>query len=105
MPRNWSKAVPEGNGSIPQKQHIMLGGIKLEELRRTMSEALDKAFDKPTETIRRENQRLSGLEQEARQPRLATEADVPTAIKTHKHMEDAEADQAKNGDSCSAERF
>ena len=62
MPRNLSKAVPEGNGSIPQAAYVMLGRIKLEELRRIMSEALDKAFDKPTKTTRRENQRLSGLE-------------------------------------------
>ena len=52
--------------------------------------------------MKRTNQRLPGLEQEAWQPRLATEADVPTGTKTRKRMEDVAADQAKHGDSCSA---
>ena len=82
----------------------MLGEIKLEELCRIMSEALDKAFGKPVEMMRRANQRLLGLEQEARQSRLATEANAPTDTKTHKRIEDAEANQAKNGDSYSAKK-
>ena len=104
MPRNLSKAVPEGNGSIPQDAYVMLGRIKLEELRRIMSERLDKAFDKPTKMTRRENQRLSGLEQETRRPYLATEADAPTDTKTRKRMEGAAAaERVTSGDNSSAQ--
>ena len=96
MLQNWSKVISEDNDPIPQDAYVMLGGIKLEELRRIMSEALDKTFDKHTaEIMGRANQRLAGLEQEARQQRLATKADVPTDTKTHKRM---------NEDSCSAKR-
>ena len=104
MPRNWSMAVPEGNGPIPQYAYVKLGGITMEESRRIMSGALDKAFDEPTENMRNTNQRLVGLEQEHRQPRLATEADVLADNKARKRMEDTAAVQAKHGDSCSAER-
>ena len=69
-----------------------------------MSEVLNKAFDKPTEIMRNINQRLAGLEQEAWQPYLASKADIPTDTKTHTRMEDAEADQANNRDSCSAKK-
>ena len=89
----------------------MLGEIRLEEMRRTMSEALDKAFDKQFrlnaeyfKEMRATDQRLAGLEHVARQPRLATEADVPSDKKTRKRAEDAASDQAKHGDSCSAKR-
>ena len=82
----------------------MLGIMKLEELSRIMSEALDKAFDKPAEMTRSANQRLAGLEQEARQSRLATEADVPTATKTRKRTESASAAEREiNGNNCSAQ--
>ena len=50
------------------------------------------------------DRRLVGAEYNARQPRLATEADIPTDKKTCKRAEDAAADQAKNRDSCSAKR-
>ena len=70
-----------------------------------MSEALDKAFDEPTENTRRGNQRLAGLKQEARQSRFAMEADVKSDTKTHKRAEGAAtANQAKHGNSCSAKR-
>ena len=54
--------------------------------------------------MRETRQRSASLEQDARQPRLATEANKPTDTKTRKHMEDAAADQTKYGDSCSAKR-
>ena len=53
---------------------------------------------------RETNRRLTGLEQEARQPRLATKADIPTDTKTRKCMKDAAVVQTKHGDSCSAKR-
>ena len=57
-----------------------------------------------TERMRGTRQRLVGLEHDAQQPRLATEAGVPTDKKTRKRAEDAAADQTKHGVSCSAKR-
>ena len=51
-------------------------------------------------------QRLAALEQVARQPRLAMEADVPSDTKAREHTEGAAAAvQAKHGDSCSANQI
>ena len=58
MPRKKSKTVSEGNGPVPQDAYVaLLDGTTLEEIRRTMSEALDKAFDEPTENMRETRQR------------------------------------------------
>ena len=84
---------PEGNGPVPHDRYVMLGGITLEELRRIMSEAMDKAFDELTEITRRANQRSASLEQDTRQARLAMEADVKKDTKTRKRMEGAAAAQ------------
>ena len=107
MLRKKSKAVSEGNGSIPQDAYVILSGITLDDLRRIMSEVADKVFDKHfrqkpenVEEMRATEQRSASLEQDAQKPRLAMEADVTTDTKTHKRMEDAEADQVKNGDGC-----
>ena len=89
------------------------------ELRRITSEALDivlekhfhelkKNLDRMSETtdrmLRATNQRLANAEHDSRQPRLATEADVPTNKKTRKSVADAAAGQAKHGDSCCTKR-
>ena len=85
----------------------------MEETRRIISKALDKSFDElekylnrvseiTDRMLRTTDQRLAGLELDARQPRLATEADIPTGKNTCRRVEDATADQAKHGDSCSA---
>ena len=74
----------------------MLGGIKLEEFCRIISEALDKTFDKPTEMMRWANHCKAGLEQEAQQSRLAKKADVPTDTKIRKLMEDIAAERVKS---------
>ena len=58
-------------------------------------------FDELTE-MKETRQRLAGLEHEARQPRLAMEADVIPDTKTRKRTEDAAADQAKHGDKSSS---
>ena len=76
MLRKKSKAVPKDNGPIPQDSYGILGGITLEELRQIMSETMGKAFEEFKENLRRINQHLTTLEQDARQPRLAMEADV-----------------------------
>ena len=105
MPRKKSKAVLEVNGPLSQDAYVMLGGNILEDLRRIMSEALDRAFDEPTENMRRANQRLVGLEQEAQQPCLAMEADVKPDTKNRKRTEGATAaEQAKHRDSCFSKR-
>ena len=52
----------------------------------------DKEFDGLTEKMRDKNQRFAGLQYEARQTRLATEADVEPDIKTRKRTEDDAAD-------------
>ena len=59
-----------------------------------------------TEKMRAKNHRLAGLEHEARQPRLAMEADVETDKKTGKRTEGATStDRAKHsGDSSSTRR-
>ncbi|CAM9461205.1 unnamed protein product, partial [Ascophyllum nodosum] len=55
--------------------------------------------------LRRVDQRLASLEQDARQPRLAMEADVPADKKTRERTEGAaKAVQAMHGDSFSANR-
>ena len=80
MPRKKSKAVPEGKSPIPP--YVMPDGIALEDFRRVMLEVWDRKLDKLTEDLRRTDQRLAGLEQDARQPRLAMEADGPSDTKT-----------------------
>ena len=81
--------VPEGNGSVPQDAYVLLDKIILEELRQIMSEAVDKVLDKSfgqkpenPEDMRATQQRSANLTQDARQPRLAMEADVTTYTKT-----------------------
>ena len=55
--------------------------------------------------MRATTDRLAGLEQVVRQPRLALEADGPSDTKARERMEDAAtAVLAKHGDSCSANR-
>ena len=91
MPRKESKVVHKSNDPVPQDTSGLLGGITMKELRRVMSQAWDevcneyglKKPENPRE-IRATEQRSPSLEQEARQPRLATEADVPTDTKTNK---------------------
>ena len=51
------------------------------------------------------DQHVASLEQDARQPRLATEADGPANTKTRERSEgSATAVQAMHGDSCTAQR-
>ena len=68
MPQKESEAVPEGNGPIP-----MLGRITLEDFRRVMLEVWDTKMDKLTEDLRRSDQRLGSLKQDARQSRRGRE--------------------------------
>ena len=107
MLRKKSKAVLDGNGSISQDACIMLGGVTREELRRViMSETIAKALEEFKDDMRGVNQRLASLEQDARQPRFATKADVTADKKTRERIEGpAAAVQAKHEDSCSAKKI
>ena len=108
MPRKESEAVPEGEGSIPLQ--VLPGGIILEDFRRMWSEMIDKAFDEYIGIMREiyeepsrstevgldrggdgtgTDQREARQEQDARQPRLAMEADGPANTKTRKRTEGA----------------
>ena len=126
MPRKESEAVSEGKGSI--FLYVQPGGITLEDFHRTMSESMDKIFDKHIGIVREiyeepfrstgekfgrdsegddrgTDQHEASLEQDARQPRLPLKADGPANTKTREHTEGAAtAVQAMYGDSCSATR-
>ena len=108
MPRNWSEAVPEGNGPGPQQEELGSGQPTLADVYRMIKELFDKSnrkMDELSDEIRRMDQHLAGLEQDARQPRLAMEADGPSDTKTRERTEGAaKAVQAKHGNSCSANR-
>ena len=115
MPRNWSKAVPEGNGPVPQHDEFGPDQLTLTDMYRLFEERFnrqlnrmrtyydqqDGKLDELIEMAKETKQRLAGLEHYARQPRLAMEADVTSDKKTRKRTEDAAADRAKHGDSCS----
>ena len=64
---------------------------------------MKSGFDELTENMPETRQRSASLEQDARQPRLAMEADVPTDTKTRKHMEDISAEGVISGDNSSVE--
>ena len=107
MPRNWNKAVPEGNGPIPHQDEFGSHEPTMADFYRMIKEPYDESdmkLDKLAEKMRESKQRLAGLKQEAQQPRLAMEADVKSDTKTRKRMEDAAADQIKHGGSCFANR-
>ena len=74
-------------------------GIALEDFRQVMLEVWDRKLDNLTEDLRRADQRLANLEQDARQPRPAMEVDVQANTKTREHTEGAaKAVQAMHGD-------
>ena len=65
----------------------------------------DKMLDELIEKTRETNQRLVGRAHDARQPRLAMEADIISGKKTCKRAEDAAVDRAKHEDSCPAKKI
>ena len=103
MPRKESEAVPEGKGSIPQ---YLIAEIAREDFLQIMSEAMGKAFKEIKKDLRSMNQRLASLEHDARQPRLAMEADGSADKKTRERTESADkVVQAMHGDRFSAKRI
>ena len=100
MLRKESEDVPEGNGPVPQQ--FGSGQPTWEELRRIVKERWDRQVE---EMIRLVEQQLASQEQDARQPRLAMEADGPANVKTRERTEGTvKAVQAMHGDSFSARR-
>ena len=99
MLRKKSKVVPEGNGPTRQDAGKM---ITWEEVRQ---ETCGEAFREYKEDLIRMDQRLASLEQNARQPRLAMEIDVPADEKTCERTEvAAKAVQAMHGDRFSVNK-
>ena len=97
MPRKGSEAIPESNGPTPQDAGKM---ATLEESRQSVSGMWGEVLQEYKEGVRTMDQCLAGLEQDARQPRLALEADGPSGTKFHGRTEGAtKAVQAKHGDS------
>ena len=120
MPRKQGKVVPEGSGPVPQHDEFGPEQPKLVDMYRVFEERFDRQLniikihfdqqdeklDELTKKMRETRQRLAGLEQEARQPRLATEGDVEPDTRIYKRTEDAAADRVKHiGDSSSAKVY
>ena len=114
MPRKWSKAVSEGSGPFPHQDLFGPDQPTMVDLHRIIEERFDKSgryldrmkshfdqqdgkLEKLTKEIRATDKRFAGLKQNVRQPRLATEADVPSYKKTRKRTEDAAADRVIRG--------
>ena len=111
IPRKQRKAVPEGNGPVLQHNEFRSDQPTLADIYRPFEERHDRQlaesmkshFDEHMEKIRETRQRLAGFEHNARQPRLAMEADVKPDTKTRKRPEHAAADRVMIGDSSSAQ--
>ena len=103
MPWKESEAVPEGNGPVPQQEEFGFGQPTLVDVYRKIKEVWDRKMD---EIRRLLEQHLANLEQDARQPRLAMEADGPADTKPRERTEGAaKAVQAMHVDSFSASRI
>ena len=111
--------IPKGNGPVPQQEEFGPNQPTQVEVYRRFEERFDRLlkltnsrFDQQDENLnqlleemRATEQRSASLEQDARQPRRAMEADVTVGKKTRERMEGAaDAVQARHGDICSAKR-
>ena len=111
MLRKESEAVPEGNGPVPQKEEFGSGQPTCGDVYRRMKEAFDRwdrkldgilgGMEKYIEERTSIDQRLTRLEHDAGQSRLAMKADGHANTNTQNRMEGAAiAVQAMRGDSC-----
>ena len=94
MPRNWSKAVPEDNGLVPQQEEFGSDQPTLADIYRLFEESFDrqlKIMDKLVEDMRATEQLSASLKHDARQPRLPMETDEPSDTKTRERTEVAAA--------------
>ena len=125
MPRKASKAVSEGNGPVPQKEELGSSQLtwgdmyrlyeerfdrqlkRMDSFSDRMDDRLNKQFDEISKEMRKMDKHVTRLEHEARQPRLAMEADGPAdTTKTRERTEGAAtAVQAMRGDCFSARRI
>ena len=106
-----SEAVPVGNGPVSQQEEFGPDQPRLEEVYRMIKDVFEERdrriykMQEYTEERTSMNQRLTRLEHDARQPRLAMEADGPANTKTRERTEGtAKAVQAKHEDSCTAQK-
>ena len=104
MLRKESEAVPNGNGPVPQQEEIWSGQPTQEDIYWKKIEKLLKIWWM-TEQMRLKSQRLASLEHDARQPRLAMEADGQADTETRERTGGTTTTvQAMHGDSCSTNR-
>ena len=110
MPRNWSKAVPEGNDFVPHQDEYEPDQSMLANVYRLFEERLGRQlnqmksyFDEFTEKMRETRHHSANLEQDARQPRFATKENVKPDTKARKGMEDVAVERVKSVDNCSAQ--
>ena len=101
MLRKENEVVPEANGPVHQQEGFGSGQSALVDPCQKVEEILDRRIDMITRIL---EQHLTGLEQDARQPRLVMEAERHANTKTRERTEGiATAVQAMHGDSCSAD--
>ena len=106
MLRKESEAVREGSVLVPQQEKFGSGGPTLADVYRMLKEQLDrshrywysmrsqldqqlKKMDQISDEMRVIDQRITRLEEDARQPRLAMEADGPANTKTRERTASA----------------
>ena len=88
MLRKKSKVIPEGNGPIPQDAYVMLSGVTLKDLRRIMSDAVDKAFDKHFGRKPENLEEMKATDQRSTSPEQATSRH---GGRRHSRQEDSQA--------------
>ena len=99
MLRKESEAVPESNGPVPQQEEFGSSELTLVGVYRMFKERFDR-WDRKLDNVAKYwqsmDQRLAGLEPDARHPRLAMVADGQANTKTR---------ERPHGGSCSADRI
>ena len=116
MPRKESEAVTEGNGPVPQQEEFGSGEPTLADVHRLFKERFhrqhkrmdtffdrwDKKLDEISDEMRKMDEHVTRLEDGARQPCLAMQADGQANTKTRERTEGAAtAIQAMRGDGFS----
>ena len=100
MLRKESKAVPYGNGPVPQQEEFGSGEPTLADVYQFFVERFDRQLkscfdrwdrklDEMAEEWRSMDQRVASLEHDARQPRLVMVADAQANTKTRERTEGA----------------
>ena len=101
MLRKESEAVSEGNGPVHQEEEFGFGQPAPVDVYRQIKLMMSR-FEEQVNMLEK---RLARLEHDARQPRLAMEAEGQANTKTRERTEGAAtAVQAMHGDSCTAQK-